>query len=400
MYILVISAHSLSLDRRIISQINTLAQAGHNITLLSIPVYDDCSTLIDNRINKIIPFINETKLTYQKKHLLLRKYVRRYLPELILMLIRFCRVAYFYKYFLDKVPHQKYNVIIAHDLNTLPAAMAIKKSICPNSKIIYDAHELYPHQFTSKIEENLWARLEKKCLPFIDRIITVNESCKAHFENNYLNCPPVDIIYNSYFLKVKERNTQNIKHYFKNKELPIFIFQGGISFGRNLENIVTAFAQLPMACNLLVLGRGDILPNLQHIAKNYKAENIFFMDWVSQDKLPGILKQVNFGIIPYIADNKLNNLYCTPNKLFEFINFRIPMLVNDLPELRRIINKYKIGLVSDLTSVLTIKEAIKNIIIKHFEESNFANANIDLGWEAQEKVLLSIVPYDLIKLER
>ncbi|XVN43026.1 MAG: glycosyltransferase [Candidatus Rickettsia vulgarisii] len=391
MNILVISAHSLSLDRRIISQINALAQAGYNVTLLSVPVYDDCLTLIDSRVNKVMLFIGETKVASQKNYYSLRQYARKYLPELVLMIIRLYRTRiYFYNYFLTKVPYQNYDVIHAHDLTTLPAAVAIKRSICPNSKIIYDAHELYPYQFTSKIEENIWIKFEKKYLSFVDKIIAVNESCKTHFEKKFLNCPPVDVIYNSYSLKVKENNVQDIKQYFKNKELPIFIFQGGMSSGRNLINMVTAFAQISGICNLLILGRGDILHNLQQVTASYNAENIFFMNWVAQDKLPGILKQVNFGIIPYTSDNKLNNLYCTPNKLFEFISFRIPILANDLPEMHRIINKYQIGLVSDLTSVENIKEAVKNIIIKKFQVSNFIHADNDLGWKAQEKVLLTI----------
>lgn len=391
MNILVISAHSLSLDRRIISQINALVNAGYKVTLLSVPVYDDCSTLIDNRVKIIMPFISKTKAVGQNNNCSLKQYVRKYLPELALMLIRLYRTKiYFTNYFLNRVPHEKYDVIHAHDLTTIPAALAIKNKLSPDSKIIYDAHELYPYQFVSKIEENLWSRLEKKYMQFIDRIITVNKSCKLHFEKNFSNCPPVDVIYNSYSLTVKESGTQDIKQYFKNKELPIFIFQGVMSAGRNLENMVSAFAELSEICNLLVLGRGGVFSDLQHIATNYKAENIFFMNWLAQGKLPGVLKQVNFGMIPYISDNKLNNLYCTPNKLFEFISFRVPILANDLPEIHHIINKYQIGLVSDLNSVENIKTSVKRIIPQQFSEENFIVADAELGWEAQKKVLLTI----------
>ncbi len=386
--VLVLSAHSLSLDRRIISQINALVEAGYNVTLLSIPVYDDCSNLIDSRVNRILPFITGT---VEQNVPVLKQFGRKYLPELALMLMRLYRAKfYFTNYFLQRVPHQKYDVIHAHDLTTIPAAIAIKNKISPHSKIIYDAHELYPYQFLSKIEEKFWIILEKKSMPFVDTIITINESCKLQFEKTFSPCPPVNIIYNSYSFAPQEVQAKDIKQYFYNQELPICIFQGGISSGRNLENIVKAFTQLGEVCNLLILGRGDILTNLKNIAVRYKATNIFFMNWVAQNKLPGILKQASFGIIPYISDNKLNNVYCTPNKLFEFISFKVPILANNLPEIHRIIKQYEIGLIFDLTSVISIQEAVKQIISRKFPPSNFINAEGDLGWETQKKVLLTI----------
>lgn len=388
MNILVLSAHSLSLDRRIISQINALVEYGYDVTLLSIPVYDDCSNLIDSRVKRILPFIPRTR---NQNVFMFKQLGRKYLPELALMLMRLYRTKfYFTNYFLQRVPPQKYDVIHAHDLNTIPAAITIKNKFSPHSKIIYDAHELYPYQFSSKIEEKFWIMLEKRSMPFVETIITVNESCKLQFEKTFSPCPPVNIIYNSYSFEPQEEESKDIKQYFPNKELPICIFQGGISSGRNLENLVKAFAQLGEVCNLLVVGRGNVLDNLKNIAVKDNAANIFFMNWVAQDKLPGILKQVSFGVIPYISDNKLNNVYCTPNKLFEFISFKVPILANNLPEIQRIIKKYEIGLIFDLTSITSIQEAVKQIISTKFPASNFINAEVDLGWEAQKKVLLTI----------
>ena len=42
------------------------------------------------------------------------------------------------------------------------------------------------------------------------------------------------------------------------------------------------------------------------------------------------------GIIPYQSID-LNSRYCTPNKLFDFIVAGLPILANDLPELRKFV---------------------------------------------------------------
>jgi len=62
-------------------------------------------------------------------------------------------------------------------------------------------------------------------------------------------------------------------------------------------------------------------------------------------------------VIPY-QPTCLNNLYCTPNKLFEFIAAGLPILASDLPEIRTIVSGHGIGQLADLSSTDTIARAI------------------------------------------
>src|SRR5690606_20535366 len=117
--------------------------------------------------------------------------------------------------------------------------------------------------------------------------------------------------------------------------------------------------------------------------------NVFFHDWVSQSALISILKEADLGVIPYLGDELLNNYYCTPNKLFEYIHAEVPICASNLPELVRFVDGFKIGKTYCLSTPLNIAEAIKDMLRlkarNHFPSINFSKAEAEIGWAVQEK---------------
>ena len=66
------------------------------------------------------------------------------------------------------------------------------------------------------------------------------------------------------------------------------------------------------------------------------------------------------GILSY-NDDSLNNLYCAPNKIFEYSYYGLPMLGNDIPGLRYSVEAYGAGKLVNFDDVLGIKETIEDI---------------------------------------
>jgi glycosyltransferase involved in cell wall biosynthesis len=58
----------------------------------------------------------------------------------------------------------------------------------------------------------------------------------------------------------------------------------------------------------------------------------------------------------------LNNYYTSPNKLFDFIQARLPMVASDLPFLRKVIAGEGLGLVAHLDSPQSYAEAINKVL--------------------------------------
>jgi glycosyltransferase involved in cell wall biosynthesis len=103
---------------------------------------------------------------------------------------------------------------------------------------------------------------------------------------------------------------------------------------------------------------------------------------------------VHLGIIPYSGRELLNNFYCTPNKLFEFIEAEIPICANNLPELRQIIMAHGIGGVYSMEGSEAIAKAIEDCRRRHtrgeFTPSALRAARDKFAWENQGKKLLQL----------
>jgi glycosyltransferase involved in cell wall biosynthesis len=85
---------------------------------------------------------------------------------------------------------------------------------------------------------------------------------------------------------------------------------------------------------------------------------VHFKDAVPQEEVLFWTASADAGIIPYQPVD-LNNYYCSPNKLFEFIQAAVPIIANDLPFLRKVVAAEGFGVVSKLDSVEDYAAAIE-----------------------------------------
>lgn len=399
MNVLIISAHDVSLDRRIIAQANALCKRGDEVTLLSIPVFDDFSGILDSRVKKIIPILLKSRSFYFRW---LKEFLKKVLPSFLVEKLRSIqrkrKFDSYESYFLRNVPHQSFDVIHAHDLTTLPSAVRIRDSLCPEAKIVYDTHELYPYQYENLEEQRFWHDIEKRFLKDVDQLVIINEGFREHFERTYGACPPMHTLYNSYHntYDSKENSSQEstlrqdiLKEAQWDNHVPIFLFQGNITEERNLKNLVMGFKGLEGRCNLLIVGRGPFKESLEKIKEEENLKNVFFLSWISQDKMPSLLRSIDAGIIPYEHETILNYIYCTPNKLFEFMEFKVPMLACSLPEIKRIVEKYRLGFSYSLKTAEEMNKALQNFLeVKDsLKKESFDEALKEYGWDASEKTL-------------
>ncbi len=98
------------------------------------------------------------------------------------------------------------------------------------------------------------------------------------------------------------------------------------------------------------------------------------------------------GIAVY-ADDKLNNLFCAPNKTYEYAGFGIPSLCNDLPALESSVGVAKAGKCVNWNDIDAISSAIKEIISNYEEYSKNAKKFFDSenSSEKLKKILNDII---------
>jgi glycosyltransferase involved in cell wall biosynthesis len=145
---------------------------------------------------------------------------------------------------------------------------------------------------------------------------------------------------------------------------------------------------------LFLLGEGPAEARLKTLCRKLGLSNVFFGPWVPQEHLLHYIAHAHLGVIPYSGSTLLNNRYCTPNKLFEFIEAEIPICASDLPELRRIVAGHGIGAVYPMEDVTAIAHAIEACRVRclrgDFALSARHAARQRFSWERQEARLLEL----------
>jgi glycosyltransferase involved in cell wall biosynthesis len=117
-------------------------------------------------------------------------------------------------------------------------------------------------------------------------------------------------------------------------------------------------------------------------------------DAVPHEKVVSIAKSADIGLC-LIQNVCLSYYYCLPNKLFEYCFAEIPILASDFPDISQTVNKYNLGICTNL-DVNEIYEAIKNLENKKELPKINADELYELSWDAQEEKLIKL--YDgLIK---
>ncbi len=380
------------IDRRVLLQGRTLAAAGVRVTVIAAPYPGP-----DDLDRAAFPELEIVRVDTG----IMRPPGRRARPGKLAH--RDWKKLYFYHGgFLSAAIRHPADIYVAHDLPVLPAVLFAASR--HNAGVFYDAHELYPEQVTFSPEEKAgYDGLEREATKFVDRMTTVNHSIAAEMAQRYgiatpgviLNAPDTD----GRAVPVPRcdllRTALNIP-----ASTRILLFQGGLSPHRNLETLVAAMALVTTPDLILVLmGPGDMGGGterqglLAQIAESrgILGTKVLLHPAVTQERLLDYTASADAGIIPYPAVD-LNTTFCTPNKLFEYFCAGLPILANDLPELRRYVLGMGAGMVHAMDSEMAIAAAIDEFFrqdLAVFRASVAANAE-KMVWRSQTGVLLDL----------
>jgi len=277
------------------------------------------------------------------------------------------RVYPHYFHFLALAARHPAQIFVAHDLPVLASAIVAAQMF--GSHVVYDAHELYPEQHHFKSEHvDALRHAEAALIGYADLVTTVNESIAHELAERYridqpaviLNAPAaaggsLPLPRNTL---IRDKLGLSVGH-------RILLFQGGLSPNRNLEALTRAIALVrQLEIVLVFLGPdGGKRRELEQIAGKLGllGSRIYFLDPVPQDALLSWTAGADIGIIPYPPID-LNSRLCTPNKLFEFIVAEVPILANDLPELRRFVVGNGFGIVRSMRNPRAIASAIDEMM--------------------------------------
>jgi len=283
----------------------------------------------------------------------------------------------------------KFDVLHSNDLDTLlPNYLA---SIIKRKPIVYDTHEYFtevPELQNSPLKKRIWLAVEKYIFPKLKYIFSVNNSVANIYTAKYN--VPVDVIRNVPLASKNEVVKFELPTYLANK--PYCILQGaGINIDRGAEELLQAML-LVTNINLLIVGNGDVVPQLKNFVRENSLENcVFFVPKQPYHILVNYTKNAVFGLT-LDKDTNLNYKYSLPNKIFDYIHANIPVLASPLIETQNIFNEFEIGCIVQKVEPYFIAEKINFIMsndapVKLWKE-NLSKLAATINWETESKVLV------------
>jgi glycosyltransferase involved in cell wall biosynthesis len=290
----------------------------------------------------------------------------------------------FFKLLLTKV-----DVLHANDLDTLLPNFLVSK--IKGIPLIYDAHEYFtevPELEGRTIVKKIWKSLEAWIFPKLKYALTVNDSIASLYEAEYGVKP--EVLRNIPEL-VKTSTLKSKRELGIPENRKIIVLQGaGINIQRGAEEAVEAMQFLENAV-LLIIGGGDVIENLKTLVKTRRlSDKVVFLPKMPFNELMQFTRNADVGLT-LDKDTNINYRFSLPNKLFDYIHCGIPTLASNLPEVRKIIEEYSVGIITPNHQPVCIAQKIEEILNSPIPwKQNCESASLVLNWENEKKALIKI----------
>ena len=169
--------------------------------------------------------------------------------------------------------------------------------------------------------------------------------------------------------------------YEKIKDKKVILYQGVFNFPeRKLDTLCEAIKLLPIEYIILLVGDSCEYKDL--LESKYKSDKVIFIDFIPFPAYLSITSNAYIGYITYCSPENniyqsLNTLYCAPNKIYEYAQCNLPIISNDLPAIRDVLNKYRFGEICDDSSPEEIANKILKIDKNYTKYSNQCSGFVD-----------------------
>jgi len=288
---------------------------------------------------------------------------------------------------------KSYDIIHCNDLETLPVGY-FRKLINKKTKVVYDAHEFEIFRSNNSHPSRIWLNklIEKWFIKSANAVITVSDSIADEYVKLY-NIPRPYLIYNCPSISYSDNNkTYNLfgEKFKLRSDQKIFLYQGGLTFGRGIDSIIETFSKMNTDKYVSIfMGFGSYISKIEAAAK--ESNNIYLHPAVEMKEIDKYSKSADWGLIT-TEPISINNDLSLPNKLLEYVMAEIPILAFPTKEIKNMIEKMKIGIVTDDFTVESFTKAIE--LASKMDTNTYKEQLIKMkhkyNWENQEKLLIEI----------
>ena len=292
-----------------------------------------------------------------------------------------------------------YDAIFAHDVPVMPLAARLASAW--DATLISDLHEVFPEQdeyFISETARRYWRGLEGAGLAASDGIICVNPAIAAYAHEVHAPRAPIAVVHNAvpYVAPSRLHEGPTLRSIYPIRDTDrIVLFAGSLRRHKGLEVLIEGFAAADLeGWVLAILGDGPLRGELEaRAARRGLGTRVFLGRRAAEADLVSVAASAEVGLLPY-QEVGFNYRIATPNKLFEYVQARLPIATSRLPEIERLVAPLGTAGFVDFSSpqsTATGLAAFVDEVLPMITREALEAAATALSWEREEPVLLDLV---------
>ncbi|WP_438353549.1 glycosyltransferase family 1 protein [Microbacterium sp. CJ88] len=283
------------------------------------------------------------------------------------------------------VPRRRWDVVLANDVEAVPIALRLR----PLRGVHADLHEYSPllHEDWEGWRERITPYVEWVCAKYVTKAAswtTVSKGLAREYEKNFgfraelaTNAAPY-----------RDADPTAVHD-------PIRLVHSGAAMGdRRLESLIAGVANSSASVSLdlyLTLNQPAYVERLRELADETDGR-VRVMDPVPYSDLARTLGEYDVGV-HLLAPTNFNNTWALPNKLFDYVQARLGVIVGPTVEMAEYVERYGLGAVAegfepeDLTRLLDATTAQD---VARWKDASARSAR-ELSAESQVEVWTSAI---------
>ena len=254
----------------------------------------------------------------------------------------------------EKILEIKPDLIHAHDFHMIGVAVKAAdqlRELGHEVKVVYDAHELVEGlDHLDRPVQEYWLSYESEYIHRVDGVVCVSEPQAERLQQRYELLEKPTVILNCPVLENRENSITTIREDLQidNK---ILVYHGKASKARGLETFIESLRFLNDDAHIVLVVNVDdpFVKELRALAaridrsRSGSSQRLHFLPYVPAEDLPQYLSTADVAVIPLLPTG--NHDVAMPNKLFEAIHAKLPIITSERKALAEFINSHRIGMV-------------------------------------------------------
>lgn len=287
----------------------------------------------------------------------------------------------------------KSQLYLAADLYSL----VLLRLLCISpSRIIYDSREIFSALGTlenQSLKQKILTLIEKFSVHNVQRVMVSGELDAEYLEDYFKDEKKKYFVIKNLPKDIEIKQARYLREkYDIPSEKKILIYQGVILKGRGILPIIQAL-EFTDEYVFVIVGEGNYKNDLEKIVEQKKLQNkVYFHPQVNYFELFNITSSADIGMC-LIEPITLSYELALPNKLFEYVYCGLPVLITDLPAMRKFVEENGVGeIIPKLNKPQEIINGL-NIIKENISEYKERVARIkkELNYQSQSETLHEII---------